>query len=351
MYVEGGGKGCAWGGPRSTLHCYQILMAKLVDIIAWNVRGMGDASKRCAIFTYLAQFQPAVLLLSETHFIKDRHYYHSTFSSHARGVSILVHRQIPFTCSSSLLDQEGRFVCLVCTIYNVPLILVAIYIHPPYSGELLKKILAFIGASPTAPVLLMGDFNQYLLPYWDKFHSGSIDANARPTSLARVLGEVGLQDVWRLRFPTSRVFSCYSSSHQSLSRIDLVIGSDPLIPLVKIVEYLPRSGSDHSPLRVQLSLGHGFGIPRQSWRLNPFWAHLLDLVLLGEVREFFQINASGSAPSLVWDTMKVVVRGLYIWEISTRKSKSRELNVSLQKRVVDTESRFISTPSEIARTE
>lgn len=264
---------------------------------------------------------------------------------------MLVHKQIPFTCTNSLIDADGRYVCLACSIYRVHFILIALYIPPPYSGEVLKKVLAFVDASPVAPVLIMGDFNNYLHPYWDKFHSGTIAPDSRPTSLARVLDEVGLRDIWRLRFPTTRLYSCYSASHHSLSRIDLAVGSDPLLPLVKLVEYLPRGVSDHSPLRVQLSVGSGGGVPRQVWRLNPFWTHFLDVVLLGVLGEYFQLNATSASNVVIWDMMKAVVRGLYIREISKRKSKSRELTLALQHRVMDTEAEFISDPSEAARSD
>lgn len=334
-------------------------MAHLINVLAWNVRGLGDASKRCAVFMYLKQFYPAILCLSETHLIADKlnllrkpwfsHTYHSVYSSHSRGVSILVHSQIPFQCHRSVIDSDGRYVCLVCSVHNTMLILVAVYIPPPYSGEVLRKILTFLDASPRAPVIIIGDFNMYLHPYWDKFHSGSIAPDSRPTSLARVLVEIGFQDLWRTRFPTAKQYSCYSSSHQSLSRIDLAVGSALLLPLVSAVEYLPRSVSDHSPLRVQLRLGPDVLLPKRCWRLNPFWVQLIDIVLLKELQEYFQLNESTSSPAVVWDTMKAVVRGLYIREISRRKSKSRELTLAHQQQVVDTESRFVLNPSPAAK--
>lgn len=162
-------------------------MTKPIEVISWNVGRLGDASKRYAVFTYLRQFQPAIIFLSETHFIKDKlhllhkpwigHCYHSTFSSLARGVSVLVHKQIPFTCTTSLMDQEGGYVCLICTIHNVPLILIALYI--PYSGEVLRKVLSFIDASPSAPVLLTHTGTNFHHPYWHKLVGGGEALSSR----------------------------------------------------------------------------------------------------------------------------------------------------------------------------
>lgn len=332
-------------------------MANYVNIIAWNVRGLGDASKRHAIFQYCAQFQPAILCFSETHLLRDTtrvlhkpwlvSAYHSVYSSHARGVSVLVHKNLPFQCTKVSVDPEGRCVCLLCSVYNISLILVAVYIPPPYSGEIMKKILSFL--DPHVPSLLIGDFNNYLHPYLDKFHSGNITPQDRPTSLSRLIAEVGLCDVWRVRHPETRQFSCYSSSHNSLSRIDLALGSDSLLPLVDTVEYLPRSISDHSPVRVRLQLGLAPSAPRPPWRLNPFWTQLIGMGLLTELREFFTVHAASSNRALVWDTMKAVLRGLYIRDISRRKSKTRELMVALQKRVAETEVSFTRTPTSITK--
>lgn len=79
-------------------------MVRYVDVISWNVRGMGEASETHAIYTYLSQSHPAIVWLSEAQLIKNKmhlmhrywvgHSYHSTYSSRARGVSILVHKYI-----------------------------------------------------------------------------------------------------------------------------------------------------------------------------------------------------------------------------------------------------------------
>lgn len=124
-------------------------------------------------------------------------------------------------------------------------------------------------APPLIPRLFfLGILTIICIRFWDKFHHGSIGQNSRPTSLSRLLDEVGLCDIWRVQFPTTKQYSCYCASHHALSWIDLAIGSTSILLLVAGVEYLPRSVSDHSPLRVQLTLGLAVGSPTHSWRLN-----------------------------------------------------------------------------------
>lgn len=138
-------------------------------------------------------------------------------------------------------------------------------------GRLLKNILCFLDASPPFPSLFIGDFNNHLHPHLDKFHTGNITPQDRPTSLSWIITEVALCDIWHVRYPETRQFSCYSSSHNALFRIDLALGTDSLLPFVDVIEYLPRSISDHSPLRVRLHLGPTNFLPKPPRRLNPFW--------------------------------------------------------------------------------
>lgn len=102
-------------------------------------------------------------------------------------------------------------------------------------------------------------------------------------------------------------------------------------------------------MRVQLNLGRSHSLSGGSWRLNPFWVQLIDVSLMSEIQEFFRINGPLSSHATVWETMKAVIRGLYIREISKRKSKSQELTVALQQRVSDTESHYITDPTDSAR--
>lgn len=176
--------------------------------------------------------------------------------------------------------------------------------------------------------------NNYLHSNWDKFHMGSIDVLAQPTSLSRLLVEVGLRDIWHLRFSDTIHYSCYCSSHHSLSRIDQGVESDSLLPYVKIVEYLVRNISDHSPIRVQLHLGTGVMLPRHFSQLNPFWVHLIHPSLTEETQSLFDINEGSSSTGCVWDTMKAFVRGVYIRDISKCKTKTRELTTALQNRIL-----------------
>lgn len=93
-----------------------------------------------------------------------------------------------------------------------------------------------------------------------------------PIPFARLVSELGLCDVWRNRHLDGKYYSCYSASPRGLTRIDQCL-SDPLaLSMVHQVEYVPRNISEHSLLRVRISIAGITGT--KLWKVNPFWFSL-----------------------------------------------------------------------------
>lgn len=206
------------------------------------------------------------MCLQETHFSPDpapsfspRVYctqFHSTHSAYSRGVSVLIRRDTQFHCIQKLVDQEGRYIFLLCNVSGLSCILAAIYILPPYSSEVLKRLANFIAQFPTVPLLAVGDYNNYINHQLDKLPVPSnvpLSKGGR-TSFTGLLEELGLTDLWRLGHPLVKQYSCCSASYGSLSRIDLGLGNDLIIPLIVEAGYNDRHISDHSSLWVPISL-------------------------------------------------------------------------------------------------
>ena len=196
-------------------------------IVTWNVRGVNDPLKRVMITAGLKKFHPAVIGLQETHLQKDTvgflqyawvgKAYHSTYSAFSRGVSVLIHKALAYQEIDSLIDVSGRFVFLYCKLYMLTLILAFVYVPPPFSREVLQLLLLYLANKPDTPVLIMGDFNCYLDPKLDRHPPVSPPRGGRGTALSRLLLEVGWTDIWRIRNPYNRQFSCSSKTHRSLS--------------------------------------------------------------------------------------------------------------------------------------
>lgn len=55
------------------------------------------------------------------------HAYYSSFHSKSRGVPILLHKSIPFTCSDVISDPGGRYLIVTGKIFETSVILVDVY--------------------------------------------------------------------------------------------------------------------------------------------------------------------------------------------------------------------------------
>ena len=121
----------------------------VVKCISWNVRGLNSKFKRALLFNFLKAHNPHLLCLQEMHLLGSKvmalkkcwvmYGYHSTYSSYARGVSVLVRKGLPFSCERVVLDPKGRYVFLQCTVHATPLLLVVVY-APPLSRRTFSRI-------------------------------------------------------------------------------------------------------------------------------------------------------------------------------------------------------------------
>lgn len=67
------------------------------------------------------------------------------------------------------------------------------------------------------------------------------------TTLRRLLAEVGWIDVWRLRNPNTRQFSCFSKMHGlALAYGPFCLGTIRIPNYTCDIEYFPHGVSDHS---------------------------------------------------------------------------------------------------------
>ena len=330
---------------------------KGVLLMTWNIRGLGNRDKRNAMFRYFERLQPQIICLQETHLQPDsihrlssRKYsrqYHSTYSSYSRGVSVMVSANVLFECIQQQVDEEGRYVFLLCKLNKLTCIIAAIYIPPPFSVVPLRRLAQFMALYPDIPVLALGDFNNILDYGLDRMSliPKATGQMVGKTTFALLLSEVGLYDVWRERHGDERCYSCHSASHGGLSRIDLGLGSEALMHRVRDSAYEPRVLSDHSPFWVRLDATVATG--RSLWKVNPFWLTLLPSPdgTVGLLQEYWQLNRGTAGAGVVWDTLKAFLRGCLIKEISGIKTRSREWEDKVRDEMKSREQALVVDPS------
>lgn len=161
------------------------------------------------------------------------------------------------------------------------------------------------------------------------------------TSFARLICELGLGDVWRDRYPDKICYSCYSATPRALSRIDLCLCNPLAMPNVTLIEYVPRSISDHSLLRTLISVPGV--LEERLWKVNSFWLQLFpaDDPLPRASITFIRCNKVTAA----WDALQVHLRDLIIKQISAITSHTRESETLVSAEATRAEEHYISQPS------
>lgn len=241
--------------------------------------------KRQALFSILKSYRSAVVCLQEMHFqtntlsmLKKYGYqvqFHSTHTAYSRGVSVLISNDVSFTLLQSQIDDQLRYIFLLCKLDGLLCIVANIYVPPPFSLDCLNCLAQFMAPYTNIAIWVMGDFNNLnnlLDRILDKFspYSGYAADTRGSTPFARLISKIGLGDVWRDRYPDRKCYSCYSATHRALSHIKFC--NSLAMPKVSLVEYVPRSISDHSLLRALISVP---GTPGERlWKVNPFWLQL-----------------------------------------------------------------------------
>lgn len=90
-------------------------MANPIKLVSWNVQGLNSKFKRASVFQYLKRVRPHVVLLQETHLDGSgilalrrpwiQRAFHATYSTYARGVSILISKLVPCTVHQVITDR------------------------------------------------------------------------------------------------------------------------------------------------------------------------------------------------------------------------------------------------------
>lgn len=119
-------------------------------------------------------------------------------------------------------------------------------------------------------------------------------------------------------------YSYYSATHDGLSHTALSLGNTVLLQHVCYSAYEPRLLSDHSSFWVWLDVTVSLGQPL--WRVNPFWLTLFLSPgdILGALKEFLRFNRHSASAAVVWNSLKALLRGCLIREITGIKRRSEE---------------------------
>uniref|UniRef100_H3ANP7 Endonuclease/exonuclease/phosphatase domain-containing protein n=1 Tax=Latimeria chalumnae TaxID=7897 RepID=H3ANP7_LATCH len=176
---------------------------------------------------------------------------------------------------------------------------------------------------------LGGDTNCVLDDVADRWKPRSTSKMAQALSTA--MADLGVCDIWRVCHPREQQFSFYAIVHDSFSRTDLAMISLSLLYGVEGIEYLARQISDHSPLKLEITL-KDVPVGPKRWHLNQ--------QLLND-QSFKEINEpTALSPQVLWESLKAYLRGIILAYSSTQKKRYLMELVNLEHNLSSAESSY-----------
>lgn len=332
-------------------------MVNSLNVITFNVRGLGHPIKRKRVLTFLKSQKADVAYLQETHMSKEEHkklkrdwvgqVYFSSYTSSKRGTAILIHKNLPFIMTEEHHDQEGRYVLVCGLLYGREIILHNIYAPNDDCPKFMSDMITLFSQHHKDLGIVAGDFNCNMDGNLDKSSHLISNPNASK-ALQLACNDAGLIDVWREFNPTTKDYSFYSTRHKTYSRLDYFLLPQDLLSSVMSCTIGPILLSDHSPVYLKLALGHQRERTKY-WRFN---ASLLSnteacLKIKQWIGQYWQENSFSPVTSaVIWDAAKAVIRGHLISYTSAIKKAANERASQLQKELTTLEQSHKQSPTE-----
>lgn len=108
-----------------------------------------------------------------------------------------------FSLTGTICDNNGRYVIVVGTLCQYPVVLVNVY-APNYDDEdFMKKLLSSIPKLHSHYLTLVGDMNTVINPLLDKSNSKAATPSIAQT-LSQFMAQCGYIDHWQSLHPTDK---------------------------------------------------------------------------------------------------------------------------------------------------
>ena len=200
-----------------TLTKYEINLS----ICTYNVRGLGNKTKREQIFSWLKESNHTICLLQETHSGDGTHDiwksdwgYDAFFSGHSKnneGIGILLNPNISYTIRQHTNIVDGRLQALDISINDKEITLVNIYGPNNDDIELFNRLEQYMKENQEKSFIIEGDFNTVLNENIDK-RNGRINTHVSCRNKIKHIAETcDLIDIWRDMHPRLRQYTWHSS--------------------------------------------------------------------------------------------------------------------------------------------
>ena len=303
-------------------------------ICSFNVRGLGNKTKREQIFTWLKEKQFSICLLQETHSGDGTHNlwtrewgttsYFSGTKNNSEGVAILLNPNFSSTVKGYKEIIIGRLQAVELTINEKDFVILNIY--GPNTEDLthFNTLEAYLKDNTDKTLIIGGDFNTVLDIELDK-KNGRTDTHK---SCRKYLNELtqtfNLVDIWRIKHPNLKQYTWHSTTKPPIfSRLDYFLLSDNLANSVSSCAHRISYKSDHSIVELNINIanfqrGPGYFKLNNSFLLEKQYQEIIKK----SITEITSINENAN-PNTLWELVKGSIRNESI-KYGSRKKKEKD---------------------------
>ncbi len=334
-------------------------MDKSLNICTFNVRGLGDKTKRNAIFRSIRKNHKCIALLQETHSsVKIESLWRQEFggtiifshgSSGACGVAIFIPRFIKANFTNTLCDSDGRYVGIDVEINSQNYFLLNIYAptkdHAIEQNIFLTKITDILKENSEKNIIIGGDFNTPLNPNVDQQTGRPVTQSVYSKMLNEMMKSLELDDIWRIHNPDALRFTHRQNTKAGIShsRLDFFLTSRNLCYMIREAGIHSGIHSDHSMVKILISLEDLPLRGRGLWKFNT--SLLIDSAYVAKVKQTisdtYKENSNISDKGLLWDVIKCEIRGMTISYSSFKAKERREYEQALEEKIKHYESEIM----------
>lgn len=308
-----------------------------------NVNGLGNPIKRSRVLTKLKRDKMQVILIQETHMSNEEHekfkklgyinsFYSSYKNSRRRGVISLISNTVNFELTEECSDKYGRYVIVKGRIDNTVVTLVNVY-APPEEDKTFFNLLFDKITTSEGTLICGGDWNT-ILNYTKDTTSTKRYKNIKSKNLNILIKDAGLCDIWRDLHPSERDYTHYSAAHKVHSRIDYFLINTIDRHRVIDCETGIADVSDHNAIYLTIHLDSP--IKTILWKMNVNILNNETAVqeIKKEIQDCIAINKDEQIePTMLWDTVKAVMRGNLISRLAHIKKKKKLLQAELEQKI------------------
>jgi len=143
--------------------------------------------------------------------------------------------------------------------------------------------------------------------------------------LSDTIDQLDLIDIYRTFHPKTMNFTFFSSTHQTFSRIDHILGHKSSLGKYKKFEIIPSIFSDHNAVRLDVNYRRKTIKNSNIWRLNN--TLLNNQQITEEIKICIETSENENTTTQnLWDTVKAVLRGKFIAIQAYLKKEEKKSN-------------------------